>query len=341
MEHNATNTTVQVKLEQLRDVAQAALAKAGCDDVNAAAVAGVMTLAERDGCPSHGLFRLPGYLASLKSGKVAGSARPAIAQLAPSVVQIDGRRGFAPLAVAAARQALTPVAHSQGIAAAAIVNVYHFSALWADIEPLVEQGLAALCFTAYMPAVAPAGAATPFFGTNPMAFGWPRAGGNTMIFDQASAAMARGEIMLAARDGHALPQGVGIDAAGQPTIDPAEILKGAQLPFGGYKGSAIALMVELLCAGLIGQPFSVEAAEEDNRDGGPPRGGVLILALDPARFGDANAWTAHSESFLQRLSGLEGVRLPGDRRVKNRERIAREGVTLPVKLWEEALLASR
>lgn len=332
---------VGVSIDEIRRVSHAALANAGCDPENAAAVADVMATADGDGCASHGIFRLGGYLAALKSGKVNGAARPTVAHLAPSVVQVDGHGGFAPLAIAKAREELASVARAQGVAVAAIVNVHHFSALWVDVEPLVEAGLVAMSFTAYMPAVAPAGAPKPFFGTNPMAFGWPRTGGATMIFDQASAAMARGEIMIAARDGHQLPAGVGIDSDGKPTTDPAAILKGAQLPFGSYKGSAIALMIELLACGLIGQPFSVEAGETDNRDGGPPRGGVFLLAMDPARFGDAEGWLAHSESFFKRLTGLDGVRLPGDRRAANRARINREGTRLPAKLWTEALAASR
>ena len=332
--------TVKVPIDRVRAVALAALEKAGCDRDNAAAVAHVMATAERDGCASHGLFRLPGYLAALKSGKVDGDAKPTVSRLAPSVLQIDGRRGFAPLAIHAAREALAPLAREQGMAAAAIVNVHHFSALWVDIEPLVEAGLVALACTAYMPALAPAGATKPFYGTNPMAFGWPRPKGGTMIFDQASAAMARGEVSIAARDGHTLAPGVGIDSAGQPTTDPAAILKGALLPFGGYKGSAIALMVELLACGLIGQPFSVEAGEEDNRDGGPPRGGVFLLALDPARFGDASGWLEHSEAFFARMTTLDGVRLPGDRRAKNRARTKVEGAELAATVWHDALRAS-
>ena len=336
----SNDDTVHVTIAELRRTAHAALARAGCDDANAGAVAAVMAAADADGCASHGIFRLAGYLASLKSGKVDGRARPAVKQLAPSVIQVDGHGGFAPLAMGAARDALAPVAREQGVAAAALINVHHFSALWVDVEPLVEAGLAAMCFTAYMPAVAPVGAQRPFFGTNPMAFGWPRENGGTLIFDQASAAMARGEIMIAAREGHTLPAGVGIDSAGKPTTDPDQILKGAQLPFGGYKGSAIAMMIELLAAGLIGQPFSYEAGQEDNKDGGPPRGGVLLVAFDPARFGDADGWLAHSEAFLRQLSGLGDVRLPGDRRAKNRARIAREGTRVPAKLWRDALAAS-
>jgi len=335
----AAADTVTVPLPELRKTVYAALSRAGCDHENADAVAAVMAAADGDGCASHGVFRLAGYLASLKSGKVDGKARPSVTSLAPAVVKIDGRGGFAPLVMKAARDALAPLARGQGIAAATLVNVHHFSALWVDVEPLVETGLAAMCFTAYMPSVAPAGARKPFFGTNPMAFGWPRADGGTLIFDQASAAMARGEIMIAAREGHTVPLGTGIDKAGNQTTDPKEILQGAQLPFGGYKGSSLAMMVELLAAGLIGQPLSFEAGEEDNRDGGPPRGGVLLLAMDPQKFGDAEGWLQHSESFLQRLSGLDDVRLPGARRAANRARIAREGARLPAKLWTDAINA--
>ena len=195
MLHYCRCRTKTVPLPELRKTIYAALSRAGCDHENADAVAAaVMAAADSDGCASHGVFRLAGYLASLKSGKVDGKARPSVTSLAPGVVKIHGRGGFAPLAMKAARDALAPLARGQGIAAATLVNVHHFSALWVDVEPLVEAGLAAMCFTAYMPSVAPAGARKPFFGTNPMAFGWPRADGGTLIFDQASAAMARGEI---------------------------------------------------------------------------------------------------------------------------------------------------
>ncbi len=332
---------VCVPVAQIHRVARDALERAGCDRDNAQAVAGVMSRAERDGAASHGLFRLPGYLASLHSGKVDGHARPGVVSLAPSVVRVDGHGGFAPLAMQQARLSIGPLARTQGLAAAAVVNVHHFSALWVDIEDLVQDGLVAMCFTAYMPVVAPAGGREPFFGTNPMAFGWPRPDGGSMVFDQASAAMARGDIQIAARDGHDVPPGAGIGPDGLPTTDPGRILQGAQLPFGGHKGSALALMVELLAAGLIGQPFSVEAGARDNHDGGPPLGGVLLLALDPARFGDAAGWQPHSEQFFQQMAGLAGVRLPGDRRASNRTRIADHGAQLPAALWRAAVAASQ
>lgn len=336
-----TEDLVHVPQPEFLSVVGAALRRAGCDDENAEAVAAVMAAADRDGCASHGLFRLSGYLASLRSGKVDGKARPTLSQLAPSVLQVDGHGGFAPLAMKAARGDIGTMARAQGLAAAAIVDVYHFSALWVDIEPLVEAGLCAMCFTGSLPRIAPAGSSNAFFGSNPMAFGWPRENGGTLIFDQASATMAGGEIMIAAREGRSLPTGVGLDAAGNPTTNPAEILQGALLPFGGYKGSAIAMMIELLAAGLIGQPFSFEAGEADNRDGGPANGGVLLLAFDPVRFGDANGWMRHSERFLRQLSEVGQVRLPGDRRSKNRMRNAAKGMPVPATMWREALRAAQ
>jgi delta1-piperideine-2-carboxylate reductase len=317
---------IQMTIEAVHALAFDALRANGCDEENASAVAKVVAAAERDGCPSHGLFRVPGYVASLKSGKVNGKSRPKVEQLAPAVLQVDGNGGFAPLAFLHGRGPLVDLVRRQGIAAQVLVDMYHFAAVWTEVEPICEQGLVALAFTSYLPFVAPAGAKRPFFGTNPMAFGWPRGDHPPMVFDQASAATARGELQIAARDGHAAPVGAGIDSDGNPTTDPASILRGAQLPFGGYKGSAIALMVELLAGGLIGEAFAYEAAERDNRDGGPPRGGELLIVIDPSHFGDAKGWLAHSERFFARLLGIEGTRLPADRRHSNRAKALYAGV---------------
>lgn len=326
---------VELSVEAVRELTQAALRANGCDEENAGAVAQVVADAERDGCPSHGLFRVPGYVMSLKSGKVNGKARPSIERLAPGVLKVKGDGGFAPLALQHGRVPLIELARAQGIAAEVLTDMHHFAAVWTEVEPIAEQGIIAFAFTSYLPSVAPAGAKRAFFGTNPMAFGWPRAMQPPMVFDQASAAMARGELQIRARDGHAVPTGVGIDAEGNPTTDPAMILRGAQLPFGGYKGSAIALMVELLAGGLIGEAFAYEAAQRDNKDGGPPRGGELLLALDPAHFGDSERWLAHSERFFTELCGLDGARLPGDRRRANRERTMHEGVRVQAALLNE------
>jgi delta1-piperideine-2-carboxylate reductase len=139
--------------------------------------------------------------------------------------------------------------------------------------------------------------------------------------------------MIAARDGHAVPLGTGVDADGNPTTEPQKIIDGgALLPFGGHKGSTIAMMIELLVAGLTGMDFSYEAQKNDNNDGGPPNGGEFMLAIDPNRFGDAEGWLNHSEAFLERLAAMEGAHMPGNRRYANRAKSAVDGIMVSEKV---------
>ena len=309
----------------------------GCDESNAGAVAGVITAAERDGCHSHGLMRLAGYVAALDSGKVNGQAKPFVEQLAPAVVRVNGDRGFAPLALSIGREPLVTSATKNGIAALSLVNIHHFAALWTEVEPIVEAGLCAFACTSYKPAVIPAGGSKALYGTNPIAFGWPRHSGPPMIFDQASSVMARGEVMLAAREGKALPPGVGVDSDGVATTDPQEVLNGALLAFGGHKGSSLAMMVELLAGGLIGESFSFEAANRDNNDGGPPQGGEFLMAMNPGLFGDADGWAEHAERLFDKITEQAGVRLPGDRRYRHRQQSLEHGIDINQDVYDKLI----
>jgi delta1-piperideine-2-carboxylate reductase len=304
--------TTPLSLEAIHDLAFTVLAANGCDAANAGAVARTVTAAERDGATSHGLFRVPGYVASLRNGRVRGSADPAVSTITPAFLRVDGDGGFAPLALERGLPALADAARELGVAALAINDCYHFAALWPETEALAEEALAGIACVNYAAVVAPHGGSEPLFGTNPLAFAWPRPGADPVVADMATAAMAQGEIQLAARAGRPVPEGTGVDADGAPTTDPAAILEGTQLPFGGHKGSAIALLVELLAAAATGDAFSYEVAG-DSADGGPTRGGEFILALDPAVLAGADAG-ARSEAFFRRFEAIPGARLPGARR---------------------------
>ena len=310
-------TTLSLSLEEIHTLAHDTMIANGCDAANAGALADIVTRAERDGSHSHGLFRVPGYVKALRSGKVDGAAQPVVTRRTPAVVHVDGGGCFAPLAQAVGLPVLAEAAAEIGVAALSLTNIHHFAALWPETEFLAERGLVGIACTAYMPMVAPTGSTEKLFGTNPISFAWPRPGKPPVCYDMATAAMAMGDVQIAARDGKTVPPGTGLDADGKETTDPAAIAKGVLLPFGGYKGSAIALMVELLAAGLTGENFSYEAAETDNHDGGPPRGGEMVIALSPALIA-GDGWEAHAEGFIDRLSGLDGVRLPGERRHVNR-----------------------
>ena len=310
-------STRDLSLDEIYSLAKNVMMANGCDTANAEALADIIFRAERDGSHSHGLFRVPGYVKALRSGKVDGKAKPTIKHLTPAVIQVDGHGCFAPLAQAVGLPALTEATEKIGIAALSLIGVHHFAALWPETEYLADRGFVGIACTAYMPAVAPAGSNEALFGTNPLSFAWPRPGHNPVVYDMATASMAMGDVQIAARDGREVPLGTGLDANGQPTTDPAEIAKGVLLPFGGYKGSAIAMMVELLAAGMTGEQFSFEARDTDNKDGGPPRGGEMIIGMSPAIIA-GDGWQDHVEGFVQKLSNIDGVRMPGARRHKNR-----------------------
>ncbi len=310
-------TLISLDLNEIYKLAYDAMKSNGCDEANAKALAQIIYSAERDGSHSHGLFRVPGYVKALRSGKVNGKAKPIVESLTSSVIRVKGGNCFAPLAQKIGLKKLVAVTSELGIGLLSLTEIHHFAALWPEVEYLAENKLVGIACTAYMPSVAPAGGKKPFFGTNPIAFSYPIPGEDPIVYDMATAAMAQGEVQLAARDGKRVPAGTGLDINGELTDDPKKILKGVLLPFGGYKGSAIALMVELLAAGVTGEQFSYEAKENDNGDGGPPQGGQLIIAISPKLIAGKN-WVKHSKDFVARLSAIDGVRVPGKRRHQNR-----------------------
>ena len=281
--------SVTLSLPEAYDLALEVLSANGFSADHAAAIARNVTAGERDGCASHGLWRLLGIVDTLRKGKVSPDAEPQIHDQAPAIARVDAGGAFSLLAYERALPLLLEKARHSGIAALAINRCVHFSALFADIEPLTEAGLVGLACTPSHAWVAPAGGTRPLFGTNPIAFGWPRRDKPPFIVDMATSAATRGEIQLHQRAGKALPEGWGIDSQGQPTTDAAEVLNGAMLTFGGHKGSALAAMVELLAGPLIGDMTSAESLAWDNGAGWLPYGGELILALDPQRFLGAQA----------------------------------------------------
>ncbi len=326
---------VTLSLTEVHELATSCLRNCGASEEQARAVADTVTNAERDDCKSHGLFRIPGFCASLNSGKVSGDAVPVVHDLAPAVVQVDANNGFAPLALEVGAEPLASKAASQGIAALAVTNSYHFSALWPEVERLTDLGLVAFAFVSAQSFVAPAGGIKPLYGTNPMAFGWPRPNAPAVIFDQAASASARGEIQLHERDGKSIPDGWAIDAAGHPTNDPTEALAGAQLPFGGHKGAAIAMMIELLAGSLIGEVLSFEATANDKPDGGPSSGGEFMIAIDPSRCGQPDgAALTHAESLFSQILGQDGTRLPSTRRYEARLTTPVTGITIVDSLYQ-------
>ena len=310
--------TVSLTLDEIYNLAKKTLLANGCDDETASILAELIMKAERDGSLSHGLFRLPAYVSGLKSGKINGKARPEVKKISPSVIKVLGNNCLAPMVLNKGIPELIKAAKENGVAVLAINNSHHMAAMWPETEMIAEQGLVAFACTSYKPAVAPAGATKPLFGTNPISFAWPRPGKTPVVYDMATASMAMGEVQVAKREGHKVPLGTGLNKDGKETTDPGEIADGGVLlPFGGHKGSGIAMMVELLAGALVGDNFSFETADKDNKDGGPPSGGEFILAISPEKI-SGSGWDKHADEFFNKMKSMDGVRLPGERRHKNR-----------------------
>lgn len=327
---------IRLTLEQARELAQDILRSNGFSEPHVQAVTATVLAGERDGCASHGLYRLLGCVSSLKAGKVVADAEPQVFDQAPAIVRVDARGGFSQLAFQAGLPALLAKTRDCGIAALAINRCVHFSALWVEIEALTDAGLVALACTPSHAWVAPAGGTQPVFGTNPIAFGWPRSGRQPFIFDFATSAIARGDIELHRRAGQPIPLGWGIDAQGQPSTDAAAVLNGAMLTFGGHKGSALAAMVELIAGPLIGDLTSAESLAFDAGSRSSPYHGELIIALDPRRFlgEDADSHLGRAESLFASIQG-QGARLPSQRRYEARGRSAEQGVQIPRALYDD------
>lgn len=284
--------------------------------------------AQRDGAHSHGTFRIPGYLSTLASGWVDGKARPLVEDVASGYVAVDAVGGFAQPALAAARGLLVSKAREAGIAVLAIRNSHHFAALWPDVEPFAEEGLVALSVVNSMTCVVPHGGNKPLFGTNPIAFAAPCAGQPPLVFDMATSALAHGDVQIAARAGHQVPAGTGVDKQGQPTTDPAAILDGgALLPFGGHKGSALSMMVELLSAALTGGNFSFEFDWKRHPGAQTPWTGQLIIVIDPGKRAGQD-FAKRSRELVERMHEAGQSRLSGDRRYRQRALADTQGIPM-------------
>ncbi|WPB59457.1 Ldh family oxidoreductase [Xylophilus sp. GOD-11R] len=310
----------------------------GLSDAHAQAMARVIVAGQRDACASHGMYRLISCVRTIRAGKVDLQAEPVLsARPGSALVRVDARRAFASRALEVGCPALVEAARSTGVAALVVNQAFHFSALWPEVEAIAAQGLVALAMTPSHVCVAPAGGTRPVFGTNPIAFAWPRGAGKPpYVFDFATSAVAHGEIELHQREGRALPPGWGVDADGRPSTDPAAVMQGALLTFGGHKGSALSTMVELLAGVLIGDWTSAEASAFDDGAHVIPCRGELVLAFDPAQLGGGEglAHMPRAEGLFDAITG-QGARLPSQRRQAARRRSRSHGIAIPKALLDD------
>jgi (2R)-3-sulfolactate dehydrogenase (NADP+) len=311
-----------------------ALVRCRTSEPNARSVACALVAAEADGLKGHGLSRVATYAGQAKVGKVDGFATPTSTRRKPAVLAVDAAHGFAYPALDLAGSEIRAIAREQGVAAAAIRRSHHCGAAGHPVERLAETGLVALLFANTPAAIAPWGGSTGVFGTNPIALACPLPGRAPIVVDLSLSVVARGNILAAKQKGERIPEGWALDEEGRPTTDPDAALQGTMLPLGGAKGTALALMVELLAAGLTGANFAADASSFLDTQGDPPGTGQLIIAIDSAALGGEGT-LSHCARLAVAIEGQPGARLPGARRMVLREQAAREGLSVADRLMQD------
>lgn len=322
-------------LPQLASLATRALERAGANPAMAAATAAALVDAEAQGLASHGMSRVPQYATHLRNGRADGSAVPAIVRERGGAVLVDAREGLAFPACALAVREAAARAGAHGVAFAGVTNSHHFGVAAYHLGPVAAAHMVGLAFGNSPAAMPAAGGKHPVFGTNPIAAVFPRAEGAPLTVDLSLSEVARGKVMIAAKEGRPIPAGWALDVDGNPTTDAKAALTGSMLPMGGTKGAMLALVVELLACALTGAAFGFEADSFFVDAGNRPRIGQAFIVVDPQALAGRAAYDARVEALVAEIMKDDGVRLPGARRADLAARAARDGVELPAALAQQ------
>ncbi len=319
-------------LSDLERLAVQALQRAGAGPAMAAATARALVYADARGLPSHGVARVPQYAAHLANGRADGAAAPAVVAARGGAVLVDARCGLAFPACALAVDEALRRATGHGVAFAGVTNSHHFGVAAYHLEAVGAAGMVGLALSNSPSAMPAVGGRRALFGTNPIAAVFPRAAGAPLLIDLSLSEVARGKLMVAARDGTPIPTGWAQDADGNPTTDPRAGLAGSMLPMGGTKGAMLALVVELLVTALTGAAQGFEASSFFVDEGNRPRIGQAFLVVDPGALAGRDTYRERVETLVAAMLQDPGVRLPGDRRRALAEQAESEGVAIPAAL---------
>jgi uncharacterized oxidoreductase len=332
----------------------------GADQEVAAEVARHLVTANLSGHDSHGVLRLPQYVASADNGEIVPSARPEILRQTAVTALVDARRSFGHFSTCYALNWAMERAREHGLAAAAVRHSSHIGRLGDYAERAAEQGLIGIVTVGMagpgVAPVAPLGGTRRGLGANPWSFGIPADGRPTMLVDISTSTVAEGKLRVARAKGVPVPPGCLIDREGRPSTDPNDYYAGgALLPFGGevaaHKGFGLAIASALLGAlAMIDDPDPTLAGsvQEGTTESRGRVAGVFLLVVNPAPFGDGQRYQTLVAEALETLKqtprapGVDEILIPGEPEVRTREQRSREGIPLPEAIWQElAAVAQR
>lgn len=322
----------QLSMEEANRLVVRALRKAGAGQAMAASTANALIRAEAQGLASHGLSRVPQYATHLRNGRADGSALAVVARHKGAAVLVDARQGLAfPACELAVATAIT-TAQTLGVCFAGVTNSHHCGVLVDHLRAVADAGMVGLGFANSPAAMPAAGGKHAIFGTNPVAAVFPRKSADPLMIDLSLSEVARGKLMVAAKEGQPIPLGWALDNQGHPTTDPKAGLAGAMLPLGAVsspKGSMLALLVELLVTAVVGAQFGFEASSFFVDEGNQPRIGQSFVVIDPGALAGSDVYYERMETLIAEMLLDDGVRLAGARRISLEEEAKHSGLTIP------------
>jgi (2R)-3-sulfolactate dehydrogenase (NADP+) len=327
-----------LSLDDARRRVSAALQRAGAHAAMADSTARALVLAEAQGLGSHGLSRVAQYATHLKNGRVDGAAVARVAKSKGAVALVDAGEGLAFPACELAVAEAAGRARELGIGFVGVVRSHHAGVIVDHLRSAARDGLVGLGFANSPAAMPAAGGKHPIFGTNPVAAIFPRRGAAPLMIDLSLSEVARGKVMVAAKENKPIPLGWALDAEGRPTTDARAALAGSMLAVGAVsssKGAMLALVVELMVTALIGANFGFEASSFFVDEGNRPGIGQAFLVIDPDALAGREAFLDRIEVLIREMLADEGVRLPGQRREALAGKAERDGLVV-----SDALLAT-
>ncbi|SHM37139.1 Ldh family oxidoreductase [Rhizobacter sp. OV335] len=325
-------------MEVARAKVAAALQRAGAGAAMAESTARALVLAEAQGLASHGLSRVAQYSGHLRCDRVNGAAQPQVVKRKGAALVVDAQEGLAfPACDLAIAEAIRS-AGEFGICIVGIVNSHHCGVVVDHLRAVTAAGMAGLGFSNSPSAMPAAGGRHPIFGTNPVAAAFPRRGADPLLIDLSLSEVARGKLMVAAKEGRSIPLGWALDANGEPTTDPKAGMAGSMLAIGAAsspKGAMLALVVELLVTALIGANFGFEASSFFVDEGNRPHLGQTFIVIDPGALAGREMFLDRLELLVAEMLRDDGVRLPGARREQLRRAVERDGLNVSEALAQQ------
>lgn len=315
-----------------RDVLQAA----GVAEGDAACVAASLTAADSRGIASHGAARLLGvYVRRLQVGSTRAAPDIRVVQRTGGVALLDGDAGLGQVVGSEAMRLAVTLAQEHGVGAVGVRNSSHFGIGAFFVEQATRAGMVGLAMSNATPNMPPAGARSRFLGTNPFALGVPGpTSEQPIVLDMATSVVARGKIVMADKHGEVIPPDWAMTGSGEPTTNAAEALLGAVLPMAGYKGSGLAMMIDLLSGVLTGAASGQEVVDLYDRSERHQDLGHFFIAIDVAAFCPPDVFQQRVAQYaaqvrLQpRAPGVDQILLPGDKERLAAEQAALAGIPL-------------